>query len=115
MKLEKDENLSRWIQSQEVSAEIFQWDSGNSIKIKKHHVGKQEVEDIFLNPFVLGGKVIEPSHAEERWIIFGRTGDYRKLSLIFTLRNGKIRPISCRPMRKEERKIYEEAFEENSN
>ena len=36
----------------------------------------------------------------------------RKLALIFTRRGERLRPVSCRPMRRNERKVYEEAIRE---
>jgi uncharacterized DUF497 family protein len=33
----------------------------------------------------------------------------RRLALIFTRRSDQLRPISCRPMRRNERRLYDEA------
>ena len=37
----------------------------------------------------------------------------RLLALIFTRRGEQLRPISCRPMRRNERTLYEEACKED--
>ncbi|PWU07426.1 MAG: hypothetical protein C5B51_10010 [Terriglobia bacterium] len=42
----------------------------------------------------------------------GETG--RLLALIFTRRGDKLRPISCRPMRIDERRLYETSIQEHS-
>jgi uncharacterized DUF497 family protein len=108
MKFEPDEKTAAFLESLEVSHKIFLWDSGNSTKNLKHQVYKHEIEALFSRVFVLVGKIIEPYHEENRWLLLGQTQTSRKLTLIFTIRDKLIRPISCRPMRKEEKKIYEE-------
>lgn len=107
MKFEKDEDIARWLEALAVSSSTFQWDRGNETKNRKHAVGKEEVEQLFLGPMVLGGRIVEPFNPESRWVLFGRTSAGRNLTLIFTIRDGLIRPISCRTMRKQEIKIYE--------
>ena len=49
------------------------------------------------------------AEAEPRWLLLGETDAGRQLTLIFTRRGNRIRPISCRPMRRNERRLYEEA------
>ena len=107
MKLERDLDVARWLESVHYSHGLFQWDRGNSTKNRKHGVRNEDVEELFLSPFVLGGRIIEPYHPENRWILFGQSLAGRKLSLIFTIRDDKIRAVSCRSMRKEEKRIYE--------
>jgi uncharacterized protein len=108
MKFERDPDLVRWLELLTITKDSFQWDCGNSTKNAKHGVRREEVEEVFQNEFVLAGKILEPYHPENRWILFGETLKGRRLALIFTVRDGLIRPISCRPVRKEEGKIYEE-------
>lgn len=114
MQLQPDPELANYLEKKGISQDLFQWDLGNTTKNQKHGVKPQEVEELFCRSFVLGGKILKPLNAEDRWILFGQTLKGRYLSLIFTLRQGLIRPISCRPMRKEERKIYEEVLQETS-
>ena len=111
MKFQKDLDIARWSESFPFSSSSFQWDEGNETKNRKHGVKKEEVEELFKSPFVLAGKIIEPYHPENRWILLGQTLAGRRLTLIFTIRDQLIRPISCRAMRKEEVKIYEETLE----
>ena len=110
MKFERDPDIVRWLEMSHISESSFQWDVGNKLKNLKHAVKKEEIEELFMIPFVVGGKILEPFHPENRWVLFGRTLMGRKLSLIFTIRDNLIRPISCRPMRKEEARIYEEGI-----
>lgn len=107
MKFERDPDLARWLELLNTSDTSFQWDRWNLEKLQKHRVTKTEVEEILSLPFVLGGRIIEPYHPENRWILFGATEKSRRLTLIFTVRDDRIRPISCRAMRRKEKVMYE--------
>ncbi len=48
-----------------------------------------------------------PLAHEERLGIVGPTSEGRVLHVVFTLRDGKVRPISARPAHKKERELYE--------
>ncbi len=108
MRFERDPDLLSWFAALALSKRLFQWDRGNTSKHRKHNVTPAEIEELFFNPFVLGGRIVEPYHPESRWVLFGQTLKGRNLTLIFTVRDELIRPISCRAMRKEEKKLYEE-------
>lgn len=85
----------------------FEWDQGNINKNRKHDVEYTECEQIFFNePIII---LDDPKHSfqEERRAAFGVTESGRKLVLIFTLRNKKLRVISARDMNKKEREFYE--------
>ncbi len=86
----------------------FQWDEGNIDKnLFKHNVENWECEQIFFNePLII---LDDPKHSfsEKRWAAFGRTDTGRRLVVIFTKRNERIRIISAREMNKKERKYYE--------
>ena len=45
---------------------------------------------------------------EDRYYSLGVTNEYRHLTIIFTMRDQKIRPLSARPMTKSEVKYYED-------
>ena len=87
----------------------FDWDAGNKTKSStKHAVTTTETEEIFL----LGraaplGVQISPKVTEERLGIVGVTFKGRVLHVVFTLRDGKARPISVRPAHKKERELHE--------
>ena len=100
--------LAFWYQQTNVFS--FEWDSGNSQKsFKKHDVGTDEIESLFeMKMAVPLGRQISPEVAEERLCIIGPSRTGRMISVVFTLRNGRIRPISGRPASRKERALYEE-------
>ena len=87
---------------------LFEWDKGNIGKNKKHSVGDNEAEEVFLDE----GKVIIKdklhSEDEERFIVLGKTKRQRLLYVVFTKREVKIRIISVRDVNKREVYLYEE-------
>jgi uncharacterized DUF497 family protein len=85
----------------------FQWDDGNIDKNwLKHEVASYECEQIFLNqPFIVNDDT-RHSQTEQRFYALGRTDLGRKLFVVFTIRNKKIRIISARDMNKKESEIY---------
>lgn len=93
--------------------EGFDWDKGNLEHIKKHNVGYEECEYVFLNkPLIVTGDEAH-SRLEERFRVYGQTNSNRLILMIFTVRNNKIRVISARDQNKKERREYE-ATKENS-
>ncbi len=87
----------------------FEWDIGNSTKsLRKHGVSTLEVESLFnLKLGVPIGRQISPPVDEERLNIVGPTEKGRMISVVFTLREGKVRPISSRPASRKEKTLYE--------
>ena len=86
----------------------FEWDEGNRDKNWiKHKVGNSECEEIFFNQPLIVNFDERHSKAEVRFYALGHTDLHRKLFMVFTIRNKKIRVISARDMSKKERKIYE--------
>ena len=86
----------------------FDWDDANREKNwKKHKVSYLEAEQIFFNQPVYVFKDDKHSEKESRWYCLGKTNQARKLFVVFTVRNSKIRVISARDMHKKEREIYE--------
>ena len=93
----------------------FEWNEGNILKNwEKHKVKHTEAEEIFENKLRFISKDVKHSRTEERYQILGITNQKRKLSVIFTLRSGKIRVISARNMNLKERLYYEQKSKENS-
>lgn len=88
----------------------FQWDAGNSTKsLVKHGVATEHVESVFsLKLAVPLGRQILPKVHEERLCLVGPAQDGRLLSVVFTLREGRVRPISSRLASRKERRLYEE-------
>ena len=94
----------------------FEWDRGNLNKsLNKHDVSPDEIESVFeLKLAVPLGRQESPPVDEERLNLVGPSSDGRMISVVFTLRDGRVRPISGRDASRKERKLYEEvrkAFE----
>ncbi|MFH1761776.1 MAG: BrnT family toxin [bacterium] len=88
----------------------FDWNRGNIFKNwLSHKVKNSEAEEIFFNkPIKIAIGTRHSALKEERFNAFGKTNEERLLSIIFTVRNDKIRIISARDMSKKERIKYEE-------
>ena len=99
--------LALWLM--ESIAFEFQWDEGNSSKsVLKHGVSTDEVEEVFESGVAVAlGMQILPPIDEERLAVIGPTNGERIITVVFTLRSGKVKPISSRPSNRMERKIYE--------
>ena len=100
--------LVRWMLEQETFE--FEWDQGKSTKsIQKHKVSPDRAEQVFLNRDFLVplGIQVAPATNEPRFGALGTDFAGKRLSLCFTIRSGRIRIISIRPMSKIERKNYE--------
>lgn len=88
----------------------FEWDRGNLRKSQdKHDVRTEEIESVFeLKLAVPLGSQVSPHVAEERLCLVGPSSEGRMISVVFTLREGRVRPISGRNASRKERKLYEE-------
>ena|SRR5438552_3698820 len=88
---------------------IFEWDEGNLQKsFEKHNVNSQEAEEVFSNdPFVISEDVQHSTKREQRFQALGKTKSNRKLFIVFTIRDARIRVISVRAMNKKEVVTYE--------
>jgi len=115
MRLAEDVAAAMWLDQLRGQAEDFEWDAGNLPKLQKHRVGKDDVVSMFRSPIVFAGRIIEPVHDEPRWLVLGKSEYSRKLALILTRRGERVRAVSCRPMRRSERKVYEEAVREKDD
>jgi uncharacterized DUF497 family protein len=89
---------------------IFDWDKGNSTKSdNKHGVTTEQIESCFLDDRILPlGVQYEPIVPEERYGILAKDYNGMVLFVCFTIRDGKVRPVSCRLANKKERILYEE-------
>jgi uncharacterized DUF497 family protein len=114
VKFIRDDGTGLWLRDFVPDAENFDWDAGNKTKNVKHGVRPEEVESIFYKKFIFAGKIVEPAHDEWRGLVLGEGDTGRPLALIFTRRGDKLRPISCRPMRVNERRFYETSIQEHS-
>ncbi len=93
----------------------FDWDAGNRGKNWiGHKVTDDEIEEACRNEPFLIFPDIEHSEGEERWIITSKTDRGFPLFGSYTIRNGKVRPISFRKMDRKERKEFDEAIKGTS-
>lgn len=87
--------------------EGFEWDAGNSNKNWiKHKVTIVECEQVFFNEPLLVYDDDKHSQSEKRYYALGKTNVYRKLLVVFTVRNKLIRVISARNMSVKEKRVY---------
>ncbi|OIN95391.1 MAG: hypothetical protein COS37_08635 [Anaerolineae bacterium CG03_land_8_20_14_0_80_58_20] len=88
----------------------FDWDDSNRDKNwEKHQVLASECEEVFFNLPLLLQSDDAHSQKEPRYYVLGHTIAGRRLFIVFTVRDDKIRAISARDMSKKERAIYEQA------
>jgi uncharacterized protein len=87
----------------------FQWDDGNIDKnFDKHRVTVREAEEMFATePFLTLEDGKHSSSLEKRFQGLGKTKTGRRLFVVFTIRDKRIRIISIRDMKKKERMSYE--------
>ncbi|MFN7904215.1 MAG: BrnT family toxin [Pseudobdellovibrionaceae bacterium] len=100
--------LVKWILEQE--SFDFDWDQGNSTKsLQKHKISSASAEQAIVNRDLLVplGIQVAPVTNEPRFGALGTDFSDKKISLCFTISEGRIRIISARPMSKIERKNYE--------
>lgn len=92
------------------SSKGFEWDLGNIAKIQSR-LDLATVEYAFQGaPYV----ALDEKHSkdEKRWFLVNKISE-RFIFVVFTRRNGGIRVISARYMRKREAKKYERWFHES--
>lgn len=88
--------------------EGFDWDEANSRKNEiKHQVTKKECEEVFFNKPLIIFPDTKHSLQEARYAAFGITDRQRLVTLVYTIRNKKIRIISARDQSKKDRKIFD--------
>ena len=85
----------------------FEWDQANIDKNwKRHKVYWRECEEVFINLPLLASLDKIHSPQEIRFRVLGKTNDNRKMFIVFTVRNNKIRIISARDQSRKEKEIY---------
>lgn len=77
----------------------------------RHGVTRGEIEQVFFHSPFLVAHDAGHSQIEERFCGLGRTAADRRLFVVFTLRDTRIRVISARDMNRRERGIHERAEE----
>ena len=88
----------------------FDWDEGNIHKNEdKHGLKWTTIEEVFFNEPLLIVEDFKHSMGECRCVALGQNDFADLITVIFTIREEKIRVISARIMSKKERIIYERA------
>jgi uncharacterized DUF497 family protein len=107
MKLISDEYIEFWFD--EVWDSSLDWDEANLRKLSKHGLESSDVGELVSRPFSIEGR-IAPTEAEDwnesRYLLLGFIGSGKGYALIFTTRETKLRPITCRRMRPNEEKNF---------
>jgi len=87
----------------------FDWDQWNIQKNEaKHGISRLDAESIFYDPrLAIFEDVMHSNDKEKRWICYGASLNKKILMCAFTVRNKKIRIISCRSSSTKEKDIYE--------
>ena len=82
----------------------FDWDDENKKHLDAHKVAPAEFEQLLNNnPIDLNFELIDN---EERYRSVGLTNGGRFLSVVWTIRNGKVRAITAFPASVSERKAF---------
>jgi len=63
-------------------------------------------EQVFFERPVLVIADVRRSETEPRYYLLGRTTGGRRLTVVFTIRTGRVRPIMARDMSRRERRLY---------
>ena len=109
MRLVDDPEIAEWVEAL-AGVEAFEWDRGNRTKSEvKHGFSVADVESIFASPVLFAGRIVEPASSEKRYLLLGVTADGRYAAVVFTRRGERLRPISCRAMRRKEKETYDAA------
>ena len=109
MRLVDYPEIAEWVEAL-AGVEAFEWDRGNRTKSEvKHGFSVADVESIFASPVLFAGRIVEPASSEKRYLLLGVTADGRYAAVVFTRRGERLRPISCRAMRRKEKETYDAA------
>jgi len=93
-----------------VSITGFEWDEGNIHKNEHEHGLKWTIiEEVFFNDPLLIIEDFKHSAEECRCVALGVNDNKEHITVVFTVREKKIRVISARTMSKKEKVIYEKA------
>ena len=86
----------------------FEWDEGNAPKIwNKHQVSPAECEEVFFNLPLVARPDEKHSAAETRYYVLGQSDAGRRIFVVVTVREDRLRVITARDMSRKERKVYE--------
>ena len=70
----------------------FDWDKHNERHLAKHGITPVDAEDVLSGDHIL--LEYQTEGEEQRWVAVGATRTGRTLNIVFTIRNGGVRPIT---------------------
>src|SRR5882672_5502428 len=113
MKLVGDPEAEAWLEA--LSAEAFEWDSGNRSKTAKH-IGSSRRRSNRCSSAPSSSRAVSssPLTTSRGGCCSGKPTRDVGWRSFFTRRSSKLRPISCRQMRRNERRLYEAKLESGS-
>ena len=83
----------------------FDWDEANANHIVRHGVKRDEVEAVIANDPMELDAVIRKG--ESRRLCIGKTDAGRVLTVVYTIRNKKVRVVTAYPANRDQRRLYE--------
>jgi len=83
----------------------FDWDEGNEDHILLHGVEPTEVEEAVLDPEGFGVEAYDVP-GERREALIGATGEGRILTVVYTMRGERVRPITVRDASETHKRRY---------
>jgi uncharacterized protein len=87
--------------------DALEWDPRKAASNRRiHRVSFDEAVEAFTDSRAMVRFDPDHSHGEDRWILTGRTLRDRVLTVVFTMRRGRIRLISARRATKRESDEY---------
>ena len=90
----------------------FEWDPAkNRINLKKHGIDFQDAQTIW-NGWLVTFQSTQSEHGEIRYLAIGLYQE-REIAVVYTHRKDRIRLISARRARKNERETYRKSTEQN--
>jgi uncharacterized DUF497 family protein len=85
---------------------LLDWDEENTAHIGRHKVTPQEIAEVFSRACAI--EIDDPVDGEERFLAHGTTKRGRYLTVVFTERKGRTRPITAWDMTREDRERHAE-------
>jgi uncharacterized DUF497 family protein len=70
----------------------YDWDASNLRHLARHRISRLEFEQAMAHDPIFMD--VGDESGEERWYALGATGNLRVLLLVFTFRDGRVRPIT---------------------
>ena len=86
----------------------FDWDEANTEHIARHRITPDEAEQVIMRDDALIAR-IESRKGEVRVVSLGQTTNGRYLTVVHTIRAGRVRVVTAFPMNRSQRRFYEES------